>query len=275
MNKYLLIASICCLLSSGIFGQSDYGCTDPLAGNFNPLAQSDDGSCCYENWITINSPGLPDFGAYCGVYSDNYSMNYFADADGMIAFCAPDGCYSMFLYFSIPIETEVELVSNGVVLGSTSTAQWMPGYVYLDFEVGESIGGCNDQGACNFDPGATCNDGSCDYSCFGCTDPLAPNYSPLATIDDGSCCEAANFVAINMSNLEFGEVIYISENNLFFYGDAESGEYQCYQNGCYQFEVMILGSQDVFPYEVVNYNGDVLATGEISNLNPTGYFSLN
>ena len=29
----------------------------------------------------------------------------------------------------------------------------------------EANGGCNDELACNFDPTATCNDGSCDYSC--------------------------------------------------------------------------------------------------------------
>ena len=48
-------------------------------------------------------------------------------------------------------------------------------------------------GACNYNPSATVNDGSCDFCCIdfcpdeGCTDPEALNYNPLATIDDGSC----------------------------------------------------------------------------------------
>lgn len=56
--------------------------------------------------------------------------------------------------------------------------------------------GCTDPGACNYDPAALIDDGSCDYSCFGCTDNTACNYSAIATIDDGSCyynclsCEA-------------------------------------------------------------------------------------
>lgn len=47
--------------------------------------------------------------------------------------------------------------------------------------------GCIDNLACNFDPGATLDDGSCDYSCYGCTDAGACNYDMNATLDDGSC----------------------------------------------------------------------------------------
>ena len=45
--------------------------------------------------------------------------------------------------------------------------------------------GCTDPLASNYDPNATCDDGSCLY--LGCTDPLAINYNPNAIIDDGSC----------------------------------------------------------------------------------------
>ncbi|MFN0030839.1 MAG: T9SS type A sorting domain-containing protein [Flavobacteriales bacterium] len=46
--------------------------------------------------------------------------------------------------------------------------------------------GCTDAAACNFDPGANCmNTGSCTYE--GCTDDLACNYNPDAGCDDGSC----------------------------------------------------------------------------------------
>ena len=49
--------------------------------------------------------------------------------------------------------------------------------------------GCTDTLACNFDPLATCDDGSCLTS-YGCTDTLACNFDPLATCDDGSCLTA-------------------------------------------------------------------------------------
>ena len=58
---------------------------------------------------------------------------------------------------------------------------------------GSCIGllGCMDATACNYDANATCNDGSCEFtSCVGCTDSTAFNYDPLATIDDGSCIYA-------------------------------------------------------------------------------------
>ncbi|MFT5981210.1 MAG: hypothetical protein ACI898_001989, partial [Flavobacteriales bacterium] len=47
--------------------------------------------------------------------------------------------------------------------------------------------GCIDSGACNFNAGASIDDGSCDYTCVGCTNPAACNYDPTSTIDDGSC----------------------------------------------------------------------------------------
>jgi|GEM_PF-3543481 len=47
--------------------------------------------------------------------------------------------------------------------------------------------GCMDASACNYDPNATIEDSSCDYSCYGCTDALAHNYDPAATVEDGSC----------------------------------------------------------------------------------------
>lgn len=50
------------------------------------------------------------------------------------------------------------------------------------------IPGCTEAGACNYDPQATTDDGSCDFaSCSGCTDPMACNFNPDSTEDDGSC----------------------------------------------------------------------------------------
>ena len=59
--------------------------------------------------------------------------------------------------------------------------------------------GCTDSTACNYDPEATSDNGSCldndvcgicggdGSSCTGCTDPTSCNYDSSATIDDGSC----------------------------------------------------------------------------------------
>lgn len=47
--------------------------------------------------------------------------------------------------------------------------------------------GCLDAGACNYDPNAWINDGSCCYGICGCTNPLATNYLETANCDIGNC----------------------------------------------------------------------------------------
>ena len=48
------------------------------------------------------------------------------------------------------------------------------------------VDGCTDPTACNYDPLAICDDGSC-LGLWGCMDNTACNYNVLATCDDGSC----------------------------------------------------------------------------------------
>ena len=44
--------------------------------------------------------------------------------------------------------------------------------------------------ACNYDPEAILDDGSCEFTtCAGCTYEWSLNYDPTALIDDGSCEE--------------------------------------------------------------------------------------
>ena len=50
----------------------------------------------------------------------------------------------------------------------------------------EEVEGCTNDAACNFDPAATLDDGSCDLP-NGCTDDMACNFDFNATCDDGSC----------------------------------------------------------------------------------------
>ena len=55
---------------------------------------------------------------------------------------------------------------------------------YEDFDNSSCLcGGCTDEIACNYDPNASMDDGSCDYlSCAGCTDTCACNYLSLIHI---------------------------------------------------------------------------------------------
>lgn len=61
-----------------------------------------------------------------------------------------------------------------------------------------AIEGCLDTEACNYNPEATTDDGSCEYlSCIGCTDPLASNFDPSALIPDDSCVYSDCFADFN------------------------------------------------------------------------------
>ena len=51
-----------------------------------------------------------------------------------------------------------------------------------------NVEGCTDSTACNYNPNASIEDGSCVFgTCPGCTDSTASNYDPNANSEDGSC----------------------------------------------------------------------------------------
>ncbi|MDO8669782.1 MAG: hypothetical protein Q7K65_05880 [Candidatus Buchananbacteria bacterium] len=126
-----------------------YGCTDPLALNYNSSATIDDGSCIYD------------------VYgcTDPTAVNYNPSATIDDGSCQP------------------------VVLGCTDqiAVNYNPSANQDDGSCEYINSGCMDPTAINYDSQATIDDGSCIYQLAGCTNPLADNYNPQATIDDGSC----------------------------------------------------------------------------------------
>ena len=67
-------------------------------------------------------------------------------------------------------------------------------YVSVSFDGVGTFGqnyfcGCMETNACNFDPEANFDDGSCEYeSCIGCMDMDACNFDATATLDDGTSC---------------------------------------------------------------------------------------
>jgi len=85
-----------------------------------------------------------------------------------------------------------------------SGAPWFEGWSALSslglFSGVADVAGCTYAFACNYNPVASMDDGSCDFAaCAGCTSPWACNYQPGALIDDGSCertsCAGCTFVS--------------------------------------------------------------------------------
>lgn len=181
-------------LATFSFGAGAPGCTDSAACNFDPEANSNDGTCWY----------APD-GYGC-------DLECLADSDGdgvcdpfEIAGCEdPASCN----YAEGVTDLEVcEYPDAGYDCAGACLADADGDGVCDPFEVA----GCMDEAACNYVESATDEDGSCEfpvlyYDCTGaclndadgdgicnelefpgCTDENADNYFPIATDDDGSC----------------------------------------------------------------------------------------
>lgn len=126
------------------------GCTDPGACNFNYLATADDGTC-----------GILDDCGECQIpfcYNPvSHEITYTAEAD----------CGQIWIGAS--------MLSSPMNPNWNSTCD-IPGCIY--------------QTACNYNPIATVDDESCDFSSCqvpGCTYEQAVNFNPDATIDNHSC----------------------------------------------------------------------------------------
>ena len=96
--------------------------------------------------------------------------------------------------------------------------------------------GCMDSLACNYDPNAGVDDGSCEYvscSIYGCTNPLACNYDSSANIDNGTCYETLDSLSDYIDSIGSPQsdegnclmpenTIYITlEGKVFFIGTTQ------------------------------------------------------
>ena len=175
------------------------GCTDAEACNYDDTAVFDDGSCIFGG----TGVTLTMFDSY----GDGWNGNSLTI--GGEQYCFPDAfgdCSSTDVFtiyadsvtydFCIDLTACLEILFNatGTYVAETS---WniadASGAILASGGAGESgfVGdcgfGCTDPLACNYDPNASGDDGSCNFDCVGCTDPGACNYDATATQDDGSC----------------------------------------------------------------------------------------
>ena len=150
-----------------IYAGPFYGCTDPDANNYNPLANIDDGSCTY----TICE--LNEIRFYCtpGFWPQEVSW-YVEDSVGTIVangsveevvkVCVSDGTYKV-----VGVDSYGDGWNNSYL--TVTDTSWN---VLLNWTVENGF-----------------IDSTYFYAgpVYGCTDPAADNYNPQATIDDSSC----------------------------------------------------------------------------------------
>ena len=172
------------------------GCTDPVACNYDAEATIEDGSCIEGTGITIAVGG----GSWDGEIGWSLDLNgevFASGGAGTVTACLPEGCFTLSMTDSYgdgwngAIYTLSAADGTVIATGDLDTAQQGDGATQGSdvVQIGvDSCGlGCTDATACNYEPDATLDDGSCNFDCNGCTDPAACNYDPTATQDDGSC----------------------------------------------------------------------------------------
>ena len=212
------------------------GCTDPNACNYDATAILDDGSCILGGedltltLLTDNYPGettwtVSDLNGNIVAQGGPYAAT---GTEYVEQICIDPGCYTVTINDSFGDgmccaygEGGYTISSGGTVLGAggefgaTESTEVCLGSAFgctdpeacnydpaattddgsclFDDTCGVCGGdnttcsGCTDETACNYDAAVLIDDGSCDFSCYGCTDPEACNYNPLATLDDGFC----------------------------------------------------------------------------------------
>lgn len=187
-----------------------HGCMDATADNYNPAANSDDGSCVFAPSCDNGTPLAIQF--IPGAFQNECSFAI-SDADGNIitqfqqgsippiSFACWNGtCLSVALFDSFGDGWNggsLMLSANGY----SSTYTFLAGNSYYSlFNPNQDSclinipSGCMNPAASNFDSAALVDDGSCLFP--GCMDANAINFDYQANTDNGSCqyCNGAGSV---------------------------------------------------------------------------------
>ena len=151
-----------------------YGCTDSTSLNYDPLANTDDGSCIPIIYGCMNSLAF------------NYDSTATVD-DGS---CVPVvvGCMDPTSYNYDPTANTAGTCIPFIYGCTDPTAfNYNPNANTDDSSCVPVVYGCTDVTAFNYDSLANTDDGTCIARVYGCTDSTMFNYDPLANTDDGTC----------------------------------------------------------------------------------------
>ncbi len=199
-----------------------YGCTNPDADNYDPNANTDDGSC----YIPLDCEGLTTVIAYMetGMFGQETSWtlhdynqqvvlsggNYPSNAAITSETCLEDGCYFLTMYDSFGDGWDVGqltfLINGEMQIFTLSQGSYGQGVVSVNADCSE------------FEPPIP-----------GCTDPEALNYNPQANEDDGSCVTSGPVNDLCEGALPLEEGTQVIDNTYAFNNVGIWGE--CWNSG--------------------------------------------
>jgi len=280
---------------------SDNGCMDVNACNYDPEAIYDNGSCAEIDECGDCGGTGPAAGYDCDgncttgetlvvTLTDSYGDGW----NG--ASITINGISTTLTSGSESVETLCYDSTEGCVDVSCSEGSWSEevswsiadtdGNVLLfggaPFDGafgGEGCGpvfGCMDSLALNYNPEATSADNSCAYPVYGCMDSLALNYNELAVEDDGSCtypidCSDATAYTLMMYDSYGdgwnGNVFSVTSNGQEAFsstinGDASEGTANfCLNDGCYLISLDGGSFQSEISWSLVSENGELILSG--------------
>ena len=151
----------------------------------------------------VTSATCTDLGNYTVVWPDTWAVStagtYTASIDLSGAALSGTGLWSITLI-------------NGWATGGSSNYDATFTMTGLCTSDDIDITGCTDATACNYNPNATADDGSCEFtSCAGCTEIFSCNFDPNATIDDGSCILPYDIVYEDLDGDGIGSEVGIAD----------------------------------------------------------------
>ena len=244
------------------------------AGDMLMVISSPSGDCIeFGGFSDAVSAGCTDLGNYTlwpGDWAIDASGIYTASLDLSSAGLLGDGTWSVQIW-------------NGWASGGTVT--YVADVTIQDVCIGGVINGCTDAAACNYNPDATADDGTCaeldlcgvcdgdNSSCGGCTDPESCNYDPDATIDDGSCVGEGVGIDISITTDIFPEEItwtltdsiggIVASGGPFDTDNVTIDETVCVGDGCYTFTMSDSFGDGIYAPGgyTLTVDGELLASG--------------
>ena len=179
------------------------GCTDPSNPGYDLSATEDDGSCLTAGCTLEEACNYDATAGYldidacefdsCAGCTDAAACNYDATAT-----LDDDSCQYPALDFldcdgNCVNDTDGDGICNELEIPGCMDPEADSYMLEATDDDGSCIYlGCTADQACNFDPTANFNDGTCDFeSCVGCGDAAACNYSPEVTLSNAALCDYA------------------------------------------------------------------------------------